>query len=98
MGSVTSSMTEAELEAAFHTNVNYLEDNSTTKAAAFISVCRALALRPSSTGKGTFSASWNRQALIQMADQAQRWLEARDTTYRPGPTVRTATFKKYRTT
>lgn len=96
MGTIDSSTTETELEAAFHNNCTYVEDNSTTKAAAFISVCAALLLRPSAMGKGTFSSSWNRQTLYDMMQDARRWLEARDTDYRAGPTVRDASFKRMR--
>ena len=95
MGSgITSSTTEAELQAAYLENCTYLEENSTTKAAAFISVCRALLARPVSSGKGTFHAAWSHGELLSQIKAAKRWLEARDSNYRPGPTVRV--FKDYR--
>ncbi len=96
MSTINSSTTEAELEAAFMNNASYLEDLSTTKAALFITVCTAILLRPSMTGKGTFSASWNRETIIQLRDEARLWLEARDTSYRSGPTVRVASFRNSR--
>ena len=96
MAVVTSSSTEAEIEAAYTDNASYVEDKSTAKAAAFITVCRIMLSRPSSSGKGTFSASWNRQALLEEIDRAMVWLEGRDTSFRAGPTVRNPSFRNFR--
>jgi len=96
MGAINSDTTEAELEAAFNDNASYLEDISTVKAAAFITVCTALMLRASSSSKGTFSATWNRQVLMDLREEARLWLEARDTSYRAGPTVKNPSFKRFR--
>lgn len=96
MSGITSSMTDAELDAAYVDAASYLEDRSTVKAARFITVCKAMLLRATSSAKGTFAGTWNRQQLAIEAEAARRWLEARDPDYRPGPTVRNPDMTSFR--
>ena len=45
MSTLTSSSTDAEVEAAYDDNASYREDQSTAKAKAFITACRILIRR-----------------------------------------------------
>lgn len=75
MATLDSSSTLAEIEAAYLDNVSYEEDNSTSKAAAFITACKMLLLkRPSQMSAGG-SVTFGSQADIQKElDNAKRWL------------------------
>lgn len=99
MASVTSSSTVAEIEAAYIDNGSYVEDQSVTKCRAFITAARALLIRlPSTAVKGANTLSFNLENIRKELEDAQKWLEARDTagTDLPGPAITYATFRSSR--
>ena len=69
---LTSASTYAEILAAFKDNASYEQDNSRTKALAFITACRFLSLDPMSAGRGPQSMS--RESYLEHMRQAQDWL------------------------
>lgn len=78
MATLDSTSTLAEIEAAYLDNVSYEEDNSTSKATAFITACKMLLLkRPSSMSAGG-SVTFGSQADIRAElDNAIQWLNAK---------------------
>lgn len=76
MGSITSLLTDAQVEAVYSTNCNYIEDKDSDKCAAFISACLEL-IRRSASGmaKGANSLSYDRRMLQDQLEAARRWLE-----------------------
>jgi hypothetical protein len=75
MASLDSSSTLAEIEAAYLDNVSYEEDNSTAKAAAFITACKMLLLkRPSSLSAGGSVTFGSQSDIRAELEAAQRWL------------------------
>jgi hypothetical protein len=94
-----SDYTTEQLLAAYVQNGAYTRDNSTTMAREFITVCRALTVRLTGTSaKGTGSVSWapNLTVIQQEMRDAQRWLEARDSTARVGPDVTYGDMDEFR--
>jgi hypothetical protein len=84
MATVDSSSTLAEVEAAYDDNASYLEDNSVTKARAFVSAARILIRRyPSSQASGDAAVTLPIQQIKQELDEARQWLELRDTDRSP---------------
>jgi hypothetical protein len=69
---LTSASTYAEILAAFKDNASYEEDGSRTKALAFMTACKFLALDPMSAGRGPQSMS--RESYQQLEQQARDWL------------------------
>jgi|DEB3_MinimDraft_2_1074329.scaffolds.fasta_scaffold00552_2 hypothetical protein len=97
MSSLDGNSTYEQVKQAYDENASYIEDNSTTKARAFITACKILLRRtPSNMQKGSNALGYNVQALKQELDDAVAWLEARDPAYRPGPSVTRADFRNFR--
>jgi hypothetical protein len=80
MSSLTSASTLAQIEAAYDDNASYAEDNSASKAKAFVTACRLLIRRYPKMSAGERSSLALSPDLIQkeMAD-AQEWLATHDT-------------------
>ncbi len=75
MSTLTGSSTNAEVWAAYDDNSSYEEDESQTKAKAFITACRILSRRlPLSASRSGQSIS--RESLQEEARRAQQWLAA----------------------
>lgn len=68
-------MTDAQVEAIYSTNINYIEDKSNTECAAFISACLELLRRsPSNMAKGGNSLGYDRRMLQDQLERAKEWL------------------------
>ncbi|QDU82669.1 hypothetical protein Pla110_44300 [Polystyrenella longa] len=81
MSTLTSASTYAEVIAAYKDNASYAEDNSVTKARAFITACRFLLLMmPGRSAKGRqqeIEFTQNLQAIKAEQKQASNWMQAR---------------------
>ncbi len=72
---LSSSSTYEEVKAAYQDNASYREDESRTKALAFITACIFLAdLLPISTSRDGQSTS--RESLLEQQHKAEAWLTA----------------------
>lgn len=80
MSTLNSSSSFAEVKAAYMDNASYAEDNSVTKAAAFITACRFLTLLlPGRASKGRqqeieFTA--NLETIEKQMNAASVWLDS----------------------
>ena len=80
MSTLTSSSTDAEVNAAYDDNASYAEDSSATKAAAFITACRFLLRRMAKTaGHGPATLTLSPELVLQEMRAAQAWLAANPT-------------------
>lgn len=81
MSTLSSSSTDAEVKAAYDDNASYAEDESTAKAAIFITACRMLLRRmPKQASHGGVGGREIQQDMQLIADEmraAQRWSAAR---------------------
>jgi hypothetical protein len=85
MATLSSSSTDAEVQAAYDDNASYEEDASATKARAFVTACIILRGRvPVSAAKGSASATIAQYDGEIMA--ARQWIAANDTS-RNHPTI-----------
>lgn len=81
MAAITSSSTYAQVQAAYLDNVGYAEDDSPSKAKAFITACRALLLHlPKQSAHGSSSTSFNPDLIQKEMVEAREWLSVNDTT------------------
>lgn len=79
MASLTSSSTDAQVAAAYDDNASYEEDNSPTKAAAFLTACRILKRRvPQSMSSSPGSVT--ERDLDADIEAVQDWLKANGST------------------
>ena len=82
MSTLSSLSTLAEIKAAYADNAGYREDDSPTKAAAFVTACRILLLRiPAMVthgGKGMESTEFRSEVLQAELREAQRWVSQRN--------------------
>jgi hypothetical protein len=77
MSSLTSESTLAEVNAAYVDNASYQEDNSTDKAAAFITACRILLLKiPAQAASGKNLIQMNTTLIERQMTAAQQWRQA----------------------
>ena len=97
MSTLSSASTDADVWAAYDDNASYEEDNSPTKAAAFITACRILLRRRAqmaeySTRKMTF------ESIKSEMEQARVWLSANPTSSMSSgrSTVRFSDFSLFR--
>jgi hypothetical protein len=75
MSSLNGNSTDAEVSAAYDDNASFEEDQSTSKAAAFVTACRILlARRPVSVGVDGRTAAFDAQAIREQLARAQRYL------------------------
>ena len=80
MSSLTSSSTLDEIKASYVDNASYAEDESTTKAAAFITACRILTLKiPVLARQGDNTIQMSLAEIRQERTAAERWLAANRT-------------------
>lgn len=76
MATLSSSSTLAEIEAEYLDNVSYEEDNSTSKAQAFITACKMLLMKRPSQMAVSGGVTFGSQADIQAElENAKRWLQ-----------------------
>jgi hypothetical protein len=79
MATVDSSSNLAEVEAAYDDNASYAEDQSTTKARAFVTACRILIRRyPSSQASGDAAVTLPLTQIKQELDAAVEWMQMWD--------------------
>jgi len=77
VSTLASSSTDAEVLAAYDDNASYEEDESTAKAAAFITACRFLLRRMArKSGDGTVEAELSPDLVRDELKAAQSWLAA----------------------
>ena len=83
MSTLSSSSTIAEAHAAYADNLSYEEDESTSKAAAFISACKLLIhLTPKMASHGRVGGRETQEDWQKWAHrmkEARQWLAARAT-------------------
>ena len=96
MAAVTSSSTDQEVWDAYDNNASYEEDESASKAQAFITVCRVLLRRrPVQTSVDGTSASFDAPALQRALDDCRKWLALNNTSANGG-SVRHLDFRNLR--
>lgn len=77
MASVTSASTDAQVWAAYDDNASFEEDDSPTKAAAFVTACRVLLRRrPTQISADGLSTAFDAQAIRDELARATRFLAA----------------------
>lgn len=92
MATVSSSSTRAQIEASFDDNASYAEDNSVTKARAFVTAGRILLRRYAEQSTlGATSLRRNLSMIKEQVDEAVQWLQQHDTA-REGGRYTVATF------
>lgn len=99
MSSLSSTSTNAEVEAAYDDNASYAEDVSLAKCRAFITAVRILIRRlPLSSAKAGTSQTYSIESLTKELDEAREWLldHTEDDGDRPGPNVTRADFRNSR--
>ena len=78
MATIDSSSTLAEVLAAYDDNASYAEDDSETKAAAFVTACRVLLRRVPKRmahgGQGAEEIEIDPSAILAERAEAERWL------------------------
>lgn len=80
MSSLSSTSTLAEIEASYDDNASYAEDNSASKAKAFVTACRMLLRRlPRSSGRGTSNVVLSPDLIQKEMADALEWLATHDT-------------------
>ena len=80
MGSLSSSSTLAQVEAAYDDNASWLEDQDLAKAKKFSEAVRILLRRSfSSATKGGNSVSYRISLLRKELDNVTDWIQIRDT-------------------
>jgi hypothetical protein len=96
MAAVTSASTDQAVWDAYDDNASYEEDASTTKASAFITVCRVLQRRrPVRISADGTSADFDGQAIQKALDDAREWLALNNTSANGG-SVRHLDFRNMR--
>lgn len=84
MATLSSTSTDSEVLAAYDDNAGYDEDDSTTKASAFVTACRIMLRRMArSASKGGASFTANPDQVYAEMLAAKAWRAARDTTNNP---------------
>lgn len=95
--SLTSSSTDAQVEAAYDDNASYAEDLSPTKAKAFVTAVRILLRRlASGMSKGSNSLNYDRGLLQKQLAEAQEWVLLYSADDRAGPRITRADFRSFR--
>ena len=80
MSTLDSTSTDAEVFAAYEDNASYLEDDSATKAAAFITACTFLLRRMAkSAGEGPANVTLSPELIEKQLEEAKVWLAANST-------------------
>lgn len=88
MSTLTSASTDDEIEAAYDDNASYDEDNSVSKAKAFITAVRMLIRRLNAdAARGVNSVRFDRAALQRELDRAQDFIAGREDPDAPAVTV-----------
>jgi len=84
VSTLSSSSTLAEIQASYDDNASYAEDDSTAKAAAFVTACRILlrviAKASVQGGRGGFELHTDPESLRSEMAAANRWRSLRQTT------------------
>jgi hypothetical protein len=77
MGTLSSSSTLAEVQAAYDDNASYASDNSATKAGVFITACRILLNRlPMQSQRAGSAFQLDKQSLREQLTRAEQWVAA----------------------
>lgn len=98
MSTLNSSSTDAEVAASYDDNASYAEDNSVSKARAFITACRLLLRRrPSSLSQSGRSVAFDAGLIRKEMDEAKDWLsDHSDDEQDAGPRVTGVDFRDFR--
>lgn len=99
MSTLTSTSTDAQVEAAYDDNASYAEDLSESKCRAFVTACRFLIRRlADSMARGANSLHYDRGMIQKELERAQEWLLVHTTTSGdiPGPRVTRSDFRNCR--
>lgn len=77
---LSSASTLAEVKASYMDNASYEEDGSVSKARAFITACRLLAMMlPTGVGQGSARVELDPKLIADQQKAAQSWLDANAT-------------------
>ena len=96
MATINGDSTTAEVRKAYDDNASYFEDDSVSKARAFVTACSILIRREYNTmNRGPNSMGKNVDLLKQERKDAVAFIRERDSSYR-GPNVIQATFRNSR--
>lgn len=95
MSSLSSASTDAEVWAAYDDNASYAEDNSASKAAAFVTACRILLRRtPKRARQGMrHEVEFDPATLRKELEAAQQWIASNSTT---GGGIKHVSFQGFR--
>jgi hypothetical protein len=96
MAAVTSASTDQAVWDAYDDNASYEEDESVSKAQAFITVCRVLLRRrPNQVSVDGTTTSFEAGAIQKALDDARKWLALNNTSDNGG-SVRHLDFRYLR--
>lgn len=85
MAAVTSASTDEQVWDAYDDNASYQEDESVTKAQAFITACRLLLRRrPNQISQNGQSVAFEAGAIQKGLDDAREWLALNNTSANGG--------------
>lgn len=97
MSTLDSSSTLAEVQAAYDDNASYAEDDSTAKAAAFVTACRfllrRLPRRAAHGGRGAEEVELELRLIREELNAASQWLAVKGAT---GGGIKHVSFENFR--
>lgn len=97
MSTLSSASTDAQVEAAYDDNASWFEDQSVTKAKAFVTAGRMLLRRLySSQAKGGNSLTFRIDLIKQEVDEAMEFVRKHDSTFLTGPRVTRGSLFNFR--
>lgn len=97
MATITSASSLADIQNAYLDNYGYEEDESVSKARAFITVCRAmLGLGIKRIPDGDQVMQFSPASLRAMMNDARRYVAAKDRGRNTGPRVTQISFRNFR--
>ncbi len=99
MSSLSSASSFAEIRAAFDDNASYEEDDSVTKARAFVTACKLLLRRTpkrASVGRDGHELELDPAIIKEMMADAQEWVAANEVDSDGASRTTYADFTNYR--
>lgn len=100
MSTLSSASSLDEIKAAYADNASYVEDDSTSKARAFVTACRLLLLRmPRRTvhgGRGSEELELQPELIQGELQRAETWLAARPAAGGGNPSVLHVSLASFR--
>ena len=80
MSAINSSLTDAQIQAAYEDNASYAEENSVAKCKLFLTAARILLIRlPEEFGTRHSTTKFRMDLIQKEIESARAWLAANDT-------------------